>query len=192
MGGPAARNELNRMKLLPLLVLIVAASGFSMPEAGPTATLCAVGDDPPAYYAIDLVTTKRVPGARMARGKADVVFAQSPFGIALTPDGQYVYELRIAVEKLAPPRAGRYVAWVTTPSLDQRVRIGALDDDHRITGQVAWNKFLVVVTLEEDDAEGQASWQGPVVVRGMSRSGLMHTQAGHGPFETEPCAVYGY
>ena len=40
--------------------------------------------------------------------------------------------------------------------------------------------------------EPGAMWTGPVVSRGMSRSGLMHTMAGHGPFETEPCAVYGY
>jgi len=35
-------------------------------------------------------------------------------------------------------------------------------------------------------------WTGPVVMRGMSRSGLMHTMAGHGAFEQENCAAYGY
>jgi hypothetical protein len=29
-------------------------------------------------------------------------------------------------------------------------------------------------------------------MRGMSRSGRMHTLAGHGPFEAEPCAKYGF
>ena len=55
-----------------------------------------------------------------------------------------------------------------------------------------WNKFLVFVTLEPAEATGEARWQGPVVMRGLSRSGLMHTMAGHGPYEQEPCAVYGY
>ncbi|MDE2875730.1 MAG: hypothetical protein OXU69_07275 [Gemmatimonadota bacterium] len=31
-----------------------------------------------------------------------------------------------------------------------------------------------------------------VVIRGMSRSGMTHTMAGHGPFEEENCAAYGY
>ena len=35
-------------------------------------------------------------------------------------------------------------------------------------------------------------WTGPIVIRGMSRSGMMHTMAGHGPFEEENCAAYGY
>jgi hypothetical protein len=29
-------------------------------------------------------------------------------------------------------------------------------------------------------------------MRGMSRSGMMHTMAGHGPFQQENCARYGY
>lgn len=178
--------------LLGLLTAVVLTLPVSSSVAFTRGATCAVGDDPPTYYAIDLVTTKRIPGARMASGKADVVFAQSPYGLALSADGSYVYELRISIDKLAPARNGAYVAWVTTPELDQRVRLGALDADHKVTGSVGWNKFLVVVTLEEDEAEGAASWSGPVVVRGMSRSGLMHTQAGHGPFEVEPCAVYGY
>lgn len=170
--------------------LLFAPNPAARAELGPL--VCAPGDDPPPYYSIDLVTTKRVSGARMATGKADVVFARSPFGLALSADGSYQYELLISVDKLAPAEQGEYVAWVTKPQLDQRVRLGVLDENHSLTGRVGWNKFLVVITLEEDAAEGAPSWKGPVVVRGMSRSGLMHTQAGHGPFETEPCAVYGY
>ena len=177
---------------LGLLTAGILTVPVSPSAAFPSDSVCAVGDEPPPYYAIDLVTTKRIPGARLAEGKADVVFARSPYGLALSADGSYIYELRLSIDKLAPARNGAYVAWVTTPQLDQRVRLGALDADHKVSGTVGWNKFLVVVTLEEDEAEGAESWSGPVVVRGMSRSGLMHTQAGHGPFEAEPCAVYGY
>lgn len=175
-----------------LLTAAVLTLPVSLSAGSPEGSVCTSGDDPPPYYAIDLVTTKRIPGARLAKGKADVVFARSPYGLALSADGSYLYELRISIDNLAPARDGAYVAWVTTPQLDQRVRLGALDADHKVSGAVGWNKFLVVVTLEEDEAEGAESWTGPVVVRGMSRSGLMHTQAGHGPFEVEPCAVYGY
>ncbi|MEO0560284.1 MAG: hypothetical protein AAF170_19120 [Bacteroidota bacterium] len=147
--------------------------------------------DPPEYYAIDLVTTKRVPGSRRATGVADVTFRRSPFGIALSPTGEYVYDLSIAIDELAPARTGAYVVWVTTPDLSQVERIGVLDGTHRIRGDVSWNKFLVVVSHEENP-EAVQRWSGPIVLRGMSRSGMMHTMAGHGPFDTEPCAVYGY
>ena len=147
--------------------------------------------DPPKYYAIDLVTTKRVPGSRRATGVADVTFKPSPFGVALSPTGEYAYTLSIAIDELAPARTGAYVVWVTTPDLSKVERIGVLDDTHRIRGEVGWNKFLVVISHEENPDAVQR-WSGPIVLRGMSRSGMMHTMAGHGPFESEPCAVYGY
>ena len=116
----------------------------------------------------------------------------SPFGISLASDGSYRYRLDIKVNKLRPPRKGHYVVWVTTPDLDQVVRVGVLPDNHTIRGIVEWNKFLVVITLEPDEAGDAEIWSGPIVLRGVSRSGLMHTMAGHGPFEDEPCALYGY
>ncbi len=147
--------------------------------------------DPPAYYAIDLVPTRNLPGLGRSEGTAHVSFAPSPFGIALSPDGRYVYDLALATERLPTPKAGVYVVWVATPSLDQIRRLGVLDAG-RLKGRVDWNKFLVVVTLEPSaDALG-AIWQGPIIMRGLSRSGLMHTMAGHGPFQQEPCAQYGY
>jgi hypothetical protein len=43
----------------------------------------------------------------------------------------------------------------------------------------------------EADPEVQR-WTGPVLLRGSSPSGRMHSMAGHGPFEGEPCAVIGF
>ncbi|MFQ5570764.1 MAG: hypothetical protein ACE5G0_13855 [Rhodothermales bacterium] len=156
---------------------------------------CAVahrGTDPPAYYQIDLVSTKRLPGTRQAKGVSRVTFATSPFGVAISPEGSYVYTLELSIEHLAPASQGAYVAWVSTPSLDKIKPLGTLDAQMRASGRVAWNKFLVIITLEPSaDALGE-TWQGPVVLRGMSRSGMMHTMAGHGPFQQEPCAAFGY
>ena len=185
-----------------LASLLVLPASVSPAEAAPGHQLNALSHvsklacvspdpDPPVYYAIDLVTTRRVPGSRRANGVADVTFRPSPFGIALSPTGEYVYNLSIAIDELVPARNGSYVVWVTTPNLDQVVRLGTLDGTHRIQGQVEWNKFLVVVSLEENPDAVQR-WSGPIVLRGMSRSGMMHTMAGHGPFASEPCAVYGY
>ena len=181
-------------------VLLLASSAAASADAplpaghapSERAAACFAFDpDPPVYYAIDLVTTKNVPGSRRASGIANVTFRPSPFGVALSSTGEYVYNLSIAIADLAPARGGSYVAWVTTPDLSNVARLGTLDDTHRIDGQVEWNKFLVVVSLEENP-DAVERWTGPIVVRGMSRSGMMHTMAGHGPFQTEPCAVYGY
>ena len=84
--------------------------------------------------------------------------------------------------------------WITTPNLDKIKRLGVLSDEKvsQVSGQVDWNKFLVVVTLEPSVADDDRMWVGPIIMRGISRSGLMHTMAGHGPFEREPCQKYGY
>jgi hypothetical protein len=90
------------------------------------------------------------------------------------------------------PRDGRLVAWVTTPEIDRIERMGSLDADLRVSGYVPWNRFIVVVTLEAEDDASMDRWSGPIVFRGMSRSGMMHTMVGHGALEQENCAVYGY
>ncbi len=145
----------------------------------------------PEFYVIELVPTGRIPGSRATTGSVDVTFAPSPFGVSLTGNGDYVRDIEINVSNLRPPDQGSFVVWVTTPQLDRIERVGVLGDGV-LRGQVRWNKFLVVVSLEQDDASSAPRWAGPIVLRGMSRSGAMHTSAGHGPFETENCASYGF
>lgn len=170
--------------------LLLVAAGIG--PGSPVAECTAVDPVGPAYYAIELVTTRRVPGSYTATGTASVSYAASPFGISLAEDGSYALDLSIGVKRLAPARTGTYVAWLTRPALSEVVRLGPLDAEHRITGSTAWNKFLVVISLEPDRATPGDRWTGPIVLRGMSRSGKMHTMAGHGPFQSEPCATFGY
>lgn len=180
--------------------------------SGPDIPLCRAGDDPD-YYRIPLASTRLVAGTGQTTGEAGLVFpAASPFGIAVTEDGSYDYRVRFRVERLPARSRGVFVAWVTTPEIDRVRRIGPLEGG-QAEGPVEWNKFLVVVTLEPEgsataapvvadategmDAPGGVAgsappWTGPVVLRGMSRSGRMHTMAGHGPFEQERCAKYGF
>ena len=145
----------------------------------------------PEFYVIELVSTRRIPGSGAATGNVDVTFAPSPFGVSLTENGDYLRDIQINMSNLRPPDQGDFVVWVTTPQLDHIERVGVLSDGV-LRGQVRWNKFLVVVSLEQDDASTALRWAGPIVLRGMSRSGAMHTSAGHGPFETENCAAYGF
>lgn len=177
--------------LLPVVLVALAgppveeAPAAPAPGALPT---CA----PPEYYAIELVTTRNIPGTGYSRGTADVTFRPAPFGVSVAPDGSYSYDVRIRFENLKTPRAGQYVAWLTTTELDEVVPVGPLDDEGAASGPVDWNKFIVVVTLEDAWNPEADRWSGPVAFRGMSRSGMMHTMIGHGPLQDEKCAAYGY
>jgi len=146
----------------------------------------------PEYYQFPMVSTRRVPGTGNAAGVGEVNFSPSPYGVALGTDGSYRYDFTVRFERLGPARDGVYVVWTTTPELDRIALAGELTDPAGFSGQVAWNKFLVVVTLEPAFDPDATMWMGPIVIRGMSRSGMMHTMAGHGPFEEKNCAAYGY
>jgi len=177
-----------------LLTLVVWQAGYSVaPGEKITAGIPPLCQEfGPEYYSIDLVTTKNIPGTGQAHGKAVMKFDASPFGLSIAKDGSYRHRLDIRLENVKNFGSGAFVAWVTTPSLDKVQRLGVLKDDYTVSGTVNWNKYLVVITLEKAEPENGQSWQGPIAFRGISRSGLMHTMAGHGPFEQEPCAKYGY
>ena len=186
-----------------LIVTILTAVGLSSVDEGEgvlahetlasTDAPACVAPSGPEYYAFELFTTKNIPGTGLAKGYADVsVSASSPFSVALGPDGSYVYDVSVSLDRMRAPRQGQLVAWVTTPDLDHVERMGALDQNLRASGSVSWNKFIVVITLEAEDDPTQARWSGPVVFRGMSRSGMMHTMVGHGALQQENCAAYGY
>ncbi len=183
------------MRLIPLLSVVAlapfAGSGGPVPLnfLTPAARFCAIGPD---YYQIPLVSTRRVPGSARARGFAEVFYDDSPFGLAIAPDGSYIQRLELTVEGLKPARGGAYVVWASTTSLDQVIQLGILDGKHRLGGRVSWNKFLVVISLEPNAELLGPRWSGPIVLRGISRSGLMHTLAGHGPFEQENCVALGF
>jgi hypothetical protein len=168
-----------------LIVALLTTIG-SLPPA------CTVAEGP-EYYAFDLITTKNIPGTGLAVGTAALsLSATSPFAVALSPDGSYEYDIEVSLERMRVPTRGRLVAWVTTREVDEIIRMGALDETLRASGSVAWNKFLVVVTLEPTDDPTATIWSGPIVFRGASRSGMMHTMVGHGALQQENCAAYGY
>ena len=196
-------------RLVGAVVVLVGLAAFELPLAPTVAPLQASAAVVPAslsnpcsmtelptpnlpYYAIEMVKTGRVPGTGRSRGIGQASFARSPFGISIAPDGTYIYDLTIGFEGLKEQKQGHYTAWLTTSEVDQVKRLGVLDQNDSVRGRVAWNKYLVVLTLEPEDDPGATKWSGPIVSRGMSRSGMMHTLAGHGPYENEPCAKYGF
>ena len=143
-------------------------------------------------YDIRMAPTGRAPGAI---GYVTKTFAQSPFGIAVSVDGRYIYEVSLAVKGLRGPPNVEYTVWVAPPNLSPIVRLGVLDEQFELSGQVDFNKFIMFVTAEQPgswdpDNGGKKTgnaWAGPILMQGISRSGMMHSAAGHGPFEVENC-----
>lgn len=179
---------LTTMVVLSSVGVLPGVSDRGEPTGGDGAVVCSAG---PEYYRIDLVSTRRIPGTYGSGGDVEVQFAHSPFGVTLSAAGEYVYDVQFQVRKIQSPKSGRYVAWIASPNLDRIVHVGPLDDQFSAQGQVAFNKFLVIISLEEDGySEGR--WSGPIVLRGLSRSGMMHTSIGHGLFQSEPCTQYGF
>jgi hypothetical protein len=176
--------------IITLLVVFSAFGSELKADTDPPIKCMGSGSE---YYTIDLVTTKNIPGTGQATGKAVMKFAPNPFGISISKDGSYRHRLDIHLNKVNKPKDGVFVAWVTTPSLEKVKLLGSLDEDLRVSDSVDWNKYIVVITLEEEaPAPNSSMWSGSIAFRGLSRSGLMHTMAGHGPFAQEPCAKYGY
>lgn len=175
-----------------LLIILTMMTGQAYANPEPEILLLPCQEPGPQYYAIDLVTTKKIPGTGQASGKAFMMFNSSPFGISISRDGSYQHKFDIVLEKVKKPKTGQFVAWATTTNLDQIKLIGPLNDDLEVSGGVEWNKYLVVITLENETADLDGSWKGPIAFRGISRSGLMHTMAGHGPFNQEPCVKPGF
>lgn len=178
--------------LILVLALPPAAEAAPMPGHAQPAAFC-MAMSGPEYYQFPLTSTRNIPGTGIARGIAVIASpATSPFPVALASDGSYVYEVSVRIERMNPPTGGRLVAWVTSPDLDRIERLGVLDEHMSAAGSVSWNKFIVVVTLEPDDGTEADTWTGPVVFRGMSRSGAMHTMLGHGALQQENCTSYGF
>ncbi|HMB92132.1 MAG TPA: multicopper oxidase family protein [Rhodothermales bacterium] len=125
-----------------------------------------------SLYCLELVPTPAVGGATatvaMGRGR-------SPFSVAVTPDGHLRYDLTFAIEGLPDPATlGPYtafVAWVTTPVLDPVVKLGTVGNGQFALGEVAFNKFLILVTAEASPEVTTRT--GKLVLRARSPSSLM-------------------
>lgn len=130
-----------------------------------------------------LLPTGVAPGAT---GIVRMTPAASAFGVAVAVDGRPIYDLDVSVTiGAAPADLGAYTAyvvWVDSPAIDSPRRLGAIARTGRITGRAELNKFLVIVSAEATASVERRS--GPVVLRGISPSGLLQSFRGHSLFET--------
>lgn len=121
------------------------------------------------------------PAAPTASGTARLVYAESPFGVAVTADGRAVYDVEITAAGLPAPSAlgaySAYVAWSVSPDLSRWQRLGAVVNGTTTVGQADLNKFLLVITAEHDVAP--AAHAGPTVLHGTSPSGWLQSFLTH-------------
>ena len=142
----------------------------------------AAGPDGP--YDIKLLPTAAAPAAS---GQARLVWAASPFGIAVTADGRARYDIQVSATGLpdtATSRTAGYVAWAASTDLTTWVRLGTVKNGTTTVGHVDMNKFLLVVTAEPDSAA--ATHAGPTVLHGTSPSGWLQSFLSHPLFRGIP------
>ena len=146
------------------------------------ALLVAAAEGP---FDIPLFATPKVPAAQ---GHARLVFASSPFGVAVTQDGRASYDVQITASGLPDPSSlgdyRAYVAWAASPDLANWVRLGAVHNGTTTVGRAEMNKFLLVVTAEADTVS--AAHAGPTVLHGTSPSGWLQSFLSHPLFRGIP------
>jgi hypothetical protein len=132
-------------------------------------------------YDIPLFATPKAP---MVTGVARLVFAESPFGIAVTADGHAQYDVKVTAANLPEPSAlgayTAYVAWAATPDLQHWDRLGTIRNGTSTVGHVNLDKFLLVITAESDSAP--KTHVGPTVLHGTSPSGWLQSFLNHPMF----------
>ena len=121
---------------------------------------------------IDLFSTAN---GRDASGVIELTRPWSPFGVTVTPQGHHRQQLKAWISglpelsTLGPYRA--YIAWATPLELDPVIKLGVVSDGENELGEVAFNKFMVLITAEPSLEVDQRS--GPLILRGRSPSSRM-------------------
>ena len=123
-------------------------------------------------YCIDLLSTAR---GGDATGVVQLSRPWSPFGVTVTAEGHHRHELTAWIAGLPDPSTlgpyATYVAWATPVVLDPVVKLGEVGNGRNDLGEVAFNKYLVLVTAEESAEVSERT--GPLVIRGRSPSSRM-------------------
>ena len=154
-----------------LVWLVVALSGIGPvqePQATCSGSPLASGADND-LYCIELLPASDVSGAS---GVARLIPPSSPFGIAVSPAGEQLYDVEFTLTSLPDAASlGRYstfVAWATTPQLHPVIRLGEVRRGTVRLGRVPFDRFLILITAESSATPRERSSR--LVLRGTSAS----------------------
>ena len=155
-------------------MLIEIALASLLAQAPPTYCGQGAADRLPARD-LYCVTLQPTPDLLEVSGTVTLGRASSPFGIAVTSAGIQRFQLHLAAQNLPAPRSlgtyTTYVAWVTTPTFDTLIKLGTVGNGRTTLGEVAFNKFLILISAESSDTVSQR--RGRLVLRGGSPGTIM-------------------
>ncbi len=157
----------------------------TLPPLAAVLVLAVLGSDArprPDLFRIELTSPNPASGLT---GVVLLKRPRSPFGLAVTRDGHFIYRAEVSAHALPDPSSfapgsDRFVAWATTPDLDQVVRLGTLGAGETAAGRVTYNKFMVLVTAERGEPGDR--WRGPIVLLGRSASSYLTSFSSHTMF----------
>jgi suppressor of ftsI len=154
--------------LLPSLTILVLTLGRPAVAQDSLCAAHAAGADP-SLYCLPLHSTTAAPSAS---GTAVLRSAPSPFGLAVTREGRFSFQVVLTLSDLPDPASlGPYrsfVAWATTPELDPMIALGQVRNGRTVLGPIALERFIIMVSAERSPAV--RSRAGPLVLRGSSPS----------------------
>jgi suppressor of ftsI len=168
--------------MLMLVGSLIAASSAGAQENNdmsaaprPAAPRCEerrAGDSAAPSYDLYCVRLAAAPAYAGAAGIAELTHVATPFGVAVSRDGEHQYRFVLtltglpALDGLGPDAS--YVAWLTTPQLTPMIKLGAVRNGRTELRTGGFNKFIILVSAERRptviDREGR------LVLRGMSAS----------------------
>ena len=138
-----------------------ACEGFGAPRA-PSADL----------YCMELVPT---PDVRGVSGTVELSRARSPFGLAVSVEGNLRYRPVMTLDGLPDPSElgdyTTYVAWASTPVFFPLIRLGEVGNGTTALSEIDLNKFVIMVSAERSAEVTER--EGMLVLRAQSPSTRM-------------------
>jgi len=112
------------------------------------------------------------PEFRSASGTVELARPPSAFGVVVTRDGQQRVRLVVDLAGLPEPSSigpyTSYVLWAMPLTMHPMTNMGQVANGRTELGEIALNKFRILVTAEADPEVEERS--GPIVMRGQSPS----------------------
>jgi FtsP/CotA-like multicopper oxidase with cupredoxin domain len=133
---------------------------------------CATDAGAPPGPDADLYCIELLPAGEIERasGTARLIPPSSPFGIAVSPAGEHLYDVVFNLRDLPDAASigpyATYVAWATTPQLHPVIKLGEVRNGTVRLGRVPFDRFLLLITAERSSASSERV--GRLVLRGTS------------------------
>src|SRR6185503_19406194 len=107
----------------------------------------------PDLYRIELLPAGDIT---TGSGSAELLAPSSPFGVAVTPAGEHLYDVRFELRDLPDPgtfgKYTTYIAWATTPQLHPTVKLGEVRNGTTTLGRIAFDRTLILISAEASAA----------------------------------------